>query len=166
MAETTPRLALPLLEAGQAQKELYHNEALALIDLALGAGVEAVGLDTPPSGPAPGQCWIVGAGPTGDWTGSAGAIAGWTAGGWRFVAPRAGLTVWSIADRLFAHFDGSAWTVGDLPAARVVIGGVQVLGAQFPAIPAPADGATVDAEARAALAAILAMLRGHGLIAS
>ncbi|MGL4312420.1 MAG: DUF2793 domain-containing protein, partial [Sphingomonas sp.] len=35
MAETTSRLALPLLAAGQAQKEMFHNEALALIDLAL-----------------------------------------------------------------------------------------------------------------------------------
>lgn len=31
----TPRLALPLLQPGQAQKEMYHNEALARLDLAV-----------------------------------------------------------------------------------------------------------------------------------
>ncbi|MFX4817188.1 DUF2793 domain-containing protein, partial [Acinetobacter baumannii] len=60
MAETTSRLALPLLAAGQAQKEMFHNEALALIDLALAAAVESVGLNTPPATPEDGQCWIVG----------------------------------------------------------------------------------------------------------
>lgn len=32
--ETTARLGLPLLAPGQAQKELFHNEALALVDAA------------------------------------------------------------------------------------------------------------------------------------
>jgi len=30
---STPRLALPLLAVAQAQKEVTHNEALALLDL-------------------------------------------------------------------------------------------------------------------------------------
>jgi hypothetical protein len=29
MADTTPRFALPFILPGQAQKELFHNEALA-----------------------------------------------------------------------------------------------------------------------------------------
>ena len=32
MTDATPRFALPLLAAGQAQKELFHNEALTLPD--------------------------------------------------------------------------------------------------------------------------------------
>ena len=37
---TTVRFALPLIAPGQAQKEAYHNEALAAIDAALHACVE------------------------------------------------------------------------------------------------------------------------------
>lgn len=90
--DQTPRFALPVLHIGQADKEQTHNEALALIDLAMGAVVEDVGVDVPPGDPQPGQCWIVGDAPSGAWAGNARAIAGWTAGGWRFVAARAGLS--------------------------------------------------------------------------
>ena len=57
--EMTARLGLPLLATGQAGKEVTHNEALALIDLALGAGVAAIGPDSPPAEPVVGQTWIV-----------------------------------------------------------------------------------------------------------
>ena len=50
MTETS-RWALPLLDAGQAQKEMTHNEALARLDLLAQAGVQAVGVDAPPPGP-------------------------------------------------------------------------------------------------------------------
>lgn len=33
--QTTVRLSLPLLQVGQAQKELSHNEALTLLDFAV-----------------------------------------------------------------------------------------------------------------------------------
>ncbi len=97
MAETTDRLALPLLAAGQAQKEIFHNEALTFVDLLLQGAVEDHDVDDPPASPAAGQCWTVGASPSGDWTGRAGQVAGWTTGGWRFVLPRAGMTFWNIA---------------------------------------------------------------------
>ena len=79
--EDSARLGLPLLAPGQAQKELWHNEALALLDIAVQAVVEEVGRDAPPGAPQPGQCWIVGAAPTGDWTGHARMAPGERAGG-------------------------------------------------------------------------------------
>ena len=164
MTETSARLALPLLAPGQAQKELFHNEALALLDMAVQASVVAVGLDSPPDAPAPGQCWIVGAAPTGGWRGHADAIAGWTPGGWRFLSPVAGMAVWDIGAGRVARWSGEAWVSGTLAGARLLVDGVQVVGARRGAIPAPAGGGTVDVEARAAVAAILAALAGHGLI--
>ena len=154
MADVTDRLGLPLLAAGQAQKELFHNEALAMIDLALGAGVEAVGVNAPPASPVSGQAWVTGPAPTGAWAGHADAIAGWTAGGWRFVAPREGLAVWSVADAAIARWRGGAW----VPSVQ--------LGARRAAIANPTGGSIVDAESRATIATILDALRGHGIIAS
>lgn len=164
--ETTIRLGLPLLQVGQAQKEASHNEALTLLDVAVQPAVEAVGLDTPPAAPAIGACWIVGASPGGAWAGQAQALAGWVAGGWRFVAAREGMTAWSRADGAIARFGGGGWVVGTLAGSRVVIAGNAVVGARQPAIAAPSGGATNDVEGRAATAAILAALRAHGLIAA
>ncbi len=163
--DTTSRLALPLLQPGQAQKETTHNEALTLLDLAVQASVLAVGTNVPPASPANGSAWIVGAAPTGGWAGQARAIAGWTAAGWRFVAPREGMTAWSIADGQAARFVGGVWTLGVLAGSRVSIGGNDVVGGRRAAISDPSGGTVVDGQARAAIGAILGALRGHGLIA-
>lgn len=166
MSEATARHGLPLIQPGQAQKEVSHNEALAVLDLLAHPVVEGVGADVPPASPLAGQCWVVGGSPSGAWAGHADALAGWTAGGWRFAAPVPGMMVWTGGANGFARWDGSAWTSGVLRGAKLVLGGQQVVGAQRPAIADAAGGATVDAEARSALAAILTALRGHGLIAA
>ena len=162
----TARLALPLLAAGQAQKEMTHNEALATLDIAVQASVAAVGVNGPPAAPLEGDAWIVGAAPSGDWAGQAGAIASWTAGGWRFLAPAEGLAAWSRADSAVARYRAGGWEVGVVRGSRLVIGGNPVVGARQPAIADPGAGRTIDSEARQALGQILATLRAHGLIAS
>jgi hypothetical protein len=166
MSETSARLGLPLLQPGQAQKELTHNEALTLLDLAVQAGVVAVGVNAPPPSPVAGQAWVVGSAPTGAWSGHAQALAGWTEGGWRFVAGREGMAVWSIADGREARFVDGAWRIGMLTGSWVTIDGIRVVGPQRAAITGPISGSVVDAEARVAIDAMLAALRAHGLIAS
>ena len=47
-----------------------------------------------------------------------------------------------------------------------MISGLKILGARLPAIADAAGGATVDTQARLAVAQILAGLRTHGLIAT
>lgn len=162
----TNRWALPLLAAGQAQKEMTHNEALALLDLLAAPGVVAVGTVTPPASPVVGQCWVVGAAPTDAWSGRAGALAGWTGAGtgWRFISPREGLAVWSEADGCVATYAGGQWRIGTVAASEVTIGGQRVVGARRPGIAPPAGGAVTDAEARTAIGQILAALTAHGLI--
>lgn len=163
--DSSARWALPLLQPGQAQKEMVHNEAITLLDLIV-QPVAIAFLDTPPPAPEPGQSWIVGTDPDGDWTGKAGQIAGWSDGGWRFVSPRDGLAVWLSSEGLIARFLSGGWVVGEETAATLSIGGVQIVGARQAAIADPAGGATVDTESRATLAAVLAALRAHGLIDS
>ncbi|MBS0478511.1 MAG: DUF2793 domain-containing protein [Proteobacteria bacterium] len=167
MSDTqTGRFALPLLQPGQAQKEMFHNEALAALDLIVQPAAEAMGAEAPPTAPESGQSWIVGAAPTGAWTGKAGHLAGWTDGGWRFVAPVEGMAVRVIGAGLTARFAGGGWVLGEEACAHLVIGGDRVVGPRQAAVATPAGGAVIDAESRAALAAILAALRAHGLIAT
>ncbi len=164
--EMTARWELPLLHAGQAQKELFHNEALTLIDMLVHGVARSADVAVPPDAPVAGSCWIVAAGASGAWAGQAGAVALWTAGGWRFVAPRQGLALF-VADRGHALVhDGSGWQDAALRGDGLYLGGVQVVGEQLGAIAAPSGGATVDAEARATIGSILSALRSHGLIES
>lgn len=163
MTDTTARLGLPLLAAGQAQKEMHHNEALTRLDLLFQGSAEALGTDVPPAEPLPGQCWILGGTPTGDWAGHAREIAGWTEGGWRFVAPREGMRLWLGATEGFALFAGGTWQAGRAHG-RLFVEGEQVVGPRVNAISEPVGGTVVDAEARAAISTVLVALRAHGLI--
>ncbi len=140
------RLGLPLLAAGQAQKEVTHNEALTLIDAAIAPVVVAVGTVAVPAMAGAGDCWIVGAGAGGAWTGQAGALAVQTGGGWRFVDLPQGAMVTEQSS-------GARWL-------RTVTGW------QAPAaIAAPIGGAVVDGQVRAALTALLNALSVRGIIA-
>jgi len=162
----TDRLALPLLAAGQTQKELMHNEALLLLDLVSQATVESADLTTPPATPLPGQCWIAATGASGGWIGHDGAIAGWTDSGWRFIMPGPGWRAW-VADRGHAmQYDGTGWTDEAVRGDGYVVAGQRVLAGRQAAIANPTGGATIDSEGRAAVIAILAALRAHGLIAT
>lgn len=166
MSLESPRLHLPLLTAGQAQKELTHNEALALIDMGLGAAVESAGLDIPPLAPAPGQCWILGSSPTGVWLGQPGALACWTEAGWRFLPAVEGLSVWVKDQQLWTVREGSTWAMGRLRGNSILLDGLQGVGPQQPSVAMPTGGAVIDTEARDAIAAILSRLTEHGLIAA
>lgn len=166
MDETSDRLKFPYLAAGQAQKEVTHNEALALADILIQPVVQSVAPAAVPASPSPGQCWIVGIAAPGVWMGHDGALACWTTGGWRFAAAFEGMRVWSVADGLFAHRTATGWDIGAERASSLKVGGQQVVGARQAAIPNPAGGSVADSEARVAISAILAALRAHGLIAA
>lgn len=163
---TTPRYSLGLIEPGQSQKELVHNEALQAIDTLIGGCVEEPPLDTPPASPQPGACYIVGTAPADSWAGQQGKLAAWTSGGWRFIQPQDGLAVFVRSSAVEARFRAGSWELGQARATRLLIGGQQVVGSQANAIASPAGGLTADAEARTAIGQILSALRQHGLIAS
>jgi len=163
MTETSARFALPLLVPGQAQKEAYHNEALALIDGALHASVEGAAAAEPPADPDLGESWLVAAAATGDWTGRTDALATWAGGGWRFVAPVPGMLVWNKASQVWMRWTGTGWSEGTLPVSALLIDGLQVVGPRLPEVASPSGGSVIDAEARAAIAALIATLKSHGL---
>lgn len=163
---STARFDLPLLSAGQAQKEITVNETVTLIDALIQPGVEAVGIDIPPLEPVPGQCWIVGSVPTGAWADAAQMLAIWTANGWRFVQCREGMAGHVRSDGPTASYIDGEWRTGILSANELRIADEQVVGSRQPAIADPDGGAVIDIEARAAIDALLDALRSHGLIAT
>ncbi len=143
--ETTARLGLPLLSVAQAAKEMTVNEALTMLDAAIQPIVEGES-NAPPGSPTPGQGWLVGSGATGAFAGHAGAIAVWTAGGWRFLMLSEGAMVWRRDISLIARRTASVWQSGV-------------------AVSLPSGGSTVDTQARAAIESVLARMRDFGIIA-
>lgn len=131
------------MPAAQTQKEFFINEALARIDALLHPQIEGQA-NTPPPQPAEGDCWIIGPEPVGEWQGGAGRLACHLAGAWHLVAPTDGMRVFDRHAGRFRLYDG-----GWLTAATVAL---------------PSGGGTVDAEARAAIAGIIAALTAARII--
>ena len=161
---STPRLALPFLSVGQAQKEIFHNEALQTLDTAVAAAAIEAPRNDPPAAPGEGACYLVGTMPTGAWLGKAQCVAAFSGGGWRFVTPPEGMRVYVVADGVWATFREGAWEVGPVRGSSLILEGQQVVGERLPAISAPTGGINVDSEARDVLNQVLSAMRGHGLI--
>jgi len=158
------RLGLPFLSVGQAQKEFSHNEALQTLDLLVAGAVEEPPRTAPPAAPQIGACYIVAGDAVDVWAGKAQYVAGWTSGGWRFIAPLEGMSLYVRSTGTWASFLDGAWEIGLVRGIAVMIGDQQVVSSRTAAIAAPAGGTTVDAEARGTIEAILGSLRQHGLI--
>jgi len=162
----TPRLALPFLIVGQAQKEFTHNESLQILDTLVCGAVEGPPLSAPPTSPVLGTSYIVGAAASGAWAGKSNCLASWTTGGWRFLPATEGMILYDRTSAVWTVFKDGAWELGKVRGEALLIDGVQVVGARTPAIAAPAGGGVIDNEARVTIDAILSALRAHGLIDS
>lgn len=159
------RFNLPFLAPGQAQKELYHNEALQLLDIIVGACVEEPPRSSPPSTPQPGASYLVASGASGLWAGFDDHIAAFTDVGWRFVAPQEGLQAVVRSSGSLAQYRDGTWEIGTLLGTKLVLDGQQVVSVRGAAIAGPAGGSVIDTEARSAIHTILDRLQQHGLIA-
>src|SRR6266540_2525251 len=107
----TANLALPYIEAAQAQKHVTHNEALRLIDTLVQLAVLDRDLNAPPASPAEGERWIVKASPapTGAWAGHGNHVAAWQDGAWQFSVPRIGWVAFAVDEGTLLTWNGSAW---------------------------------------------------------
>jgi hypothetical protein len=133
---------LPLLFAGQAQKEPFINHALSAID-ALLTGVIDDSLASPPGSPPEGARYRVLENASGEWQGHEDKIAMFIGGAWEFVAPHDGLSIFDVSARTSLYFAGS-WVSAAEPSA-------------------PSGGSVIDSEARAALVALIEALKTTGI---
>jgi hypothetical protein len=83
-------LALPFVEAAQAQKHVTVNEAIRKLDALLHLSVLTRTLSSPPEEPGEGARYIVGAEAGDAWSGHEGEVAALIDGAWTFFTPRAG----------------------------------------------------------------------------
>ncbi len=105
----TPRLSLPLLAAGQAQKHVTHNDALTRLDALVHLTVDSRSAVTPPAVPTELSAFIIPSGATGAFAGRTDQIALFEDGGWTFLVPRAGWQAW-VSDESEHHlWTGSEW---------------------------------------------------------
>ena len=117
---STYNLGLPTWDEGNTEPNLVFNQELYAVDALIQLTPEAI-TSAPPSTPTVGQAWIVGASPTGSWTGHTLEVAVAVTGGWVFYEPVEGWlayvknTAGGFAQGTY-QFDGSAWnqlTFGD-----------------------------------------------------
>lgn len=108
----TPNLALPYIEAAQAQKHVTHNDALDRLDILTQLAVESRVLTAPPVSPAEGACYVPALGATGAWSGWDFDLAAYIAGAWLRVTPRPGMKAWVKAERLTITREDGVWRDG------------------------------------------------------
>jgi hypothetical protein len=141
---STPVIGLPLLMAGQAQKEFFVNQALCLLDALYPQTVRA-SLGTPPVDPSDGESFRITAPASGVWAGRENQVAVRIGGDWHFIDPQEGM-------RLF-----------DRTAGCILLFRLQWHQCAAPA--APSGGTVIDLEARAAIAALTQALITAGVFA-
>ncbi len=108
MSETYQH-GLPLLAAGQAQKHVTVNEALARLDAVAQLRVVSKDVTIPPQDAADGQTYVVPVGASGAWAGQEGRIALWANGGWKIMQPRTGWQAWCEGSGDAMVYDGTDW---------------------------------------------------------
>lgn len=109
--QNSPVLALPYIQPAQAQKHVTHNEALRTLDCIVQLSVVSRAVATPPSTPATGTRYIVGAAASGDWAGHENAIALFDGMIWSFVPAVTGWQAYVTDEAAMAVYDGTGWTL-------------------------------------------------------
>lgn len=159
----TPRLGLPLISAGQSQKDVTHNDALLALDRLVALTVVSRTAASPPANPEPGDVQIVPPAGAAAWGQPAGTLMHWQGAGWLPVPPQEG-QVALLLDEAVMLVQRGGWQAL-WPVAGLTIAGRSVLAAAPASVAAPGGGATVDVQARAAIAAIITALQLQGILA-
>ena len=114
MSDHSANLNLPFIMPSQAQKHVTHNEALQQLDAIVQLSVVQVNALTPPVTPEPGDCYALGNGPTGEWSGQDNNIAYRADNGWVFITPQDGWRCWDLSSNSMLYFYAGAWNTQTL----------------------------------------------------
>jgi hypothetical protein len=106
----TANLGMEFLEQNQSQKHVTVNDALIELDAVVQLSVINRTTSTPPANPANGDRYLIGASPTGAWTGSAGKITMYQDNAWHIYTPKKGWICYVEAEKLYLRYDTS-WAI-------------------------------------------------------
>ncbi len=126
LSQTSPRLALPLIQPAQAQKHVTHNEAIAALDLLVQLAVTGFDATQPPGDPAEGEVHALGPAPTGAWQGQGGRLASFRDGGWVFVTPQQGWRAWDLGAAALRVYSGSDFVAAQAAQSMQQLDGVGI----------------------------------------
>lgn len=110
--DATPRLGLPYLAAGQAQKHVILNAALARLDGLVQTAVESRSVSVQPADPTDGALYILPVDATGEaWAGPpAGALMRFEAGAWAALPVAEGCLAWIRDEARLVARVADGWT--------------------------------------------------------
>jgi hypothetical protein len=117
-SQSSARLDLPYLQAGQMQKHVTLNEALTRLDALVQCAVHSRSVSDQPAAPEDGALYILPEGATGAaWSGMApGGLARFDAGGWTAIKPPPGLCAFVADEQRLVMLADDGWTdVGASP---------------------------------------------------
>lgn len=160
---TTDRLSLPLLSAGQTQKDVTHNDALLALDDLVALAVSTRSAAGPLAGATVGDVQIVAADAAAAWGHPPGTLMRWSEAGWQARAPVDGQLALIVDEAIMLVHAGSWHALW--PVAGLAIAGRAVLSAPVATVAAPAGGTVVDSEARSVISQLIAQLQLQGLLA-
>lgn len=124
---TTPSLALASMDANMLQPSFAFNSAMRDLDALVFLAIVTT-TNTPPTTTAPadvGKRWIVGASPTGAWSGQSKNIALCVGANlWDFLIPKEGWTARDVTTDLRWEYSGSAWAVQNFAAGSEFAGSI------------------------------------------
>lgn len=104
----SPNLKLPYLVPAQAQKHVTHNEALRQLDAIVQLSVLSE-INEPPDSPQNGECYIVGANPSGSFADKIYNVAAYQDDAWTFMTPNLGWRSYVQDVAEFKIFGGDGW---------------------------------------------------------
>ena len=138
----TPTFALPLLFAGQAQKEFFINQSSSMIDSLMMKCIDN-SIASPPNEPVEGATYRIATSAQGDWSDHEDEVAIFVGGAWVYVPPFDGMTLFDRTLGAFLHYQ-SGWQAAEEP--------IEATG-----------GSTVDVEARQMINELVEALRKVGI---
>ena len=108
-ASATARLNLPFLQAGQALKNITHNEALHRLDSGLYLSCSDMAANSLPIEPPEDLVLVISQTPETELSDYIGQIAVFVSGRWIWFTPKSGWTLWDENGETLRIYNGSLW---------------------------------------------------------
>lgn len=109
---TSNRLGITEMASTQNGRAATVNEAIAKLEAgATCFAALSIGDNTPAVGPAEGDLYVLGAAPTGVWSGKAKNVAVYYNGAWFFLPPIEGALAYAQDANAYYFYDSSAWSL-------------------------------------------------------